>query len=149
MDGVGPVVRKLREAKGWSQAKLAGETRMAVSGVSQIENDKRNPNSATLLKLARALEVEVADLFPLGQPTLLEETSYLELAHEDFLRIVKAADLQKLGEIAEQIRDKTDDWLADESHDPIRPMARLGRVWFHMENRNAEIKREIELLASA
>jgi transcriptional regulator with XRE-family HTH domain len=70
MNGVGKQVRRLREAKGWSQAKLAGETGMAVSGVSQIENDKRNPNAATLTKLARALEVEVGDLFPLEQPRL-------------------------------------------------------------------------------
>jgi transcriptional regulator with XRE-family HTH domain len=72
MSGVGKEVRRLREAKGWSQAKLAAETGMAVSGISQIENDRRNPNSATLTKLARALEVEVADLFPLGQPRLPE-----------------------------------------------------------------------------
>jgi len=67
MSGVGTEVRRLREAKNWSQAKLAGETGMAVSGISQIENGKRNPNSATLIKLARALDAEVADLFPLGQ----------------------------------------------------------------------------------
>jgi transcriptional regulator with XRE-family HTH domain len=72
MSGIGKEVRRLREAKGWSQAKLAVETGMAVSGISQIENDRRNPNSATLTKLARALEVEVADLFPLGQPRLPE-----------------------------------------------------------------------------
>jgi len=70
MSSIGKEVRRLREAKGWSQAKLAGETGMAVSGISQIENDKRNPNAATLTKLARALEVEVADLFPLEQPRL-------------------------------------------------------------------------------
>jgi transcriptional regulator with XRE-family HTH domain len=72
MSSVGKEVRRLREAKGWSQAKLAAETGMAVSGISQIENDKRNPNSATLTKLAKALEVEVADLFPLEQPRLPE-----------------------------------------------------------------------------
>jgi transcriptional regulator with XRE-family HTH domain len=72
MSGVGKEVRRLREAKGWSQAKLAVETGMAVSGISQIENDRRNPNSATLAKLAKALEVEVADLFPLEQPRLPE-----------------------------------------------------------------------------
>ena len=61
---VGREVRRLREERGWGQAKLAVEAGMAVSGVSQIENGKSNPNSATLVKLARALGVEVADLFP-------------------------------------------------------------------------------------
>ncbi len=70
MGDVGKEVRRLREAKGWGQTKLAAAADMAVSGVSQIENGKRNPNSATLIKLARALGVEVADLFPKGQAPL-------------------------------------------------------------------------------
>ncbi len=64
MGEVGKEVRRLREARGWGQTKLAAAADMAVSGVSQIENGHRNPNSATLIKLARALGVEVADLFP-------------------------------------------------------------------------------------
>jgi transcriptional regulator with XRE-family HTH domain len=64
MTSVGTEVRRLRESKGWGQTKLAAEAGMAVSGVSQIENGHRNPNSATLIKLASALEVEVWELFP-------------------------------------------------------------------------------------
>jgi transcriptional regulator with XRE-family HTH domain len=70
MGDVGAEVRRLRETKGWGQTKLAAAADMAVSGISQIENGKRNPNSATLIKLARALGVEVADLFPKGQASL-------------------------------------------------------------------------------
>jgi transcriptional regulator with XRE-family HTH domain len=70
MAHVGQQVRNLREAKGWKQAKLAVEADLAISGVSQIENGKRNPNSETLVKLARALEVEVGNLFPKGQSPL-------------------------------------------------------------------------------
>ncbi len=72
MGDVGKEVRRLREAKGWGQTKLAAAADMAVSGVSQIENGRRNPNSATLIKLARALGVEVRDLFPLAQSPLPE-----------------------------------------------------------------------------
>jgi len=70
MGEVGKEIRRLREARGWGQTKLAAAADMAVSGVSQIENGRRNPNSATLVKLARALGVEVADLFPKGQASL-------------------------------------------------------------------------------
>ena len=59
MGDVGKEIRRLREAKGWGQTKLAAAADMAVSGVSQIENGHRNPNSATLIKLAGALGVEV------------------------------------------------------------------------------------------
>ena len=61
---VGAEIRRAREAKGWSQAKLAGASDMGVSGISQIETGARNPSVATLAKIAEALGVDVADLFP-------------------------------------------------------------------------------------
>jgi transcriptional regulator with XRE-family HTH domain len=67
---VGREIRRLREARGWSQAKLAGDTGMGVSGISQIETGARNPSAATLWKFAGALGVEVGDLFPKAQNPL-------------------------------------------------------------------------------
>jgi transcriptional regulator with XRE-family HTH domain len=67
---VGREIRRLREARGWSQAKLAGDTGMGVSGISQIETGARNPSAATLWKIAGALGVEVGDLFPKAQSPL-------------------------------------------------------------------------------
>ena len=71
---VGREIRRLREGKGWSQAKLAAAADMGVSGISQIETGARNPSAVTLSKIAEALGVGVADLFPLGQPRLPEWT---------------------------------------------------------------------------
>jgi transcriptional regulator with XRE-family HTH domain len=70
MEHVGQEIRRIREAKGWSQAKLAVEAGMGTSALSQIENNKRNASSRSLLRLARALDVEVADLFPKAQALL-------------------------------------------------------------------------------
>src|SRR3954447_17220952 len=67
---VGKEIRRLREARGWSQAKLAGASGMGTSGISQIETGARNPSAATLSKIADALGVEVRDLFPLDQAPL-------------------------------------------------------------------------------
>jgi transcriptional regulator with XRE-family HTH domain len=67
---VGREIRRLREARGWSQAKLAGDTGMGVSGISQIETEARNPSAVTLWKIAGALGVEVGDLFPKAQSPL-------------------------------------------------------------------------------
>ena len=67
---VGREIRRLREARGWSQAKLAGDTGMGVSGISQIETGARNPSAVTLSKIAGALGVEVGDLFPKAQSPL-------------------------------------------------------------------------------
>ncbi len=68
--GVGAEIKRLREERKWSMAKLAVEADMSVSGVSMIENGKRNLTTTTLAKLARAFGVEVRDLFPLAQPPL-------------------------------------------------------------------------------
>jgi transcriptional regulator with XRE-family HTH domain len=68
--GVGREVKRLREAKGWSQTKLAVEADMSVSGISMIENGHRNLSTTTLAKLAEALGVGVRDLFPLEQVPL-------------------------------------------------------------------------------
>jgi transcriptional regulator with XRE-family HTH domain len=67
---IGREIRRLRESKGWSQAKLAGNAGMGISGISQIETGSRNPSAVTLSKIAEALGVEVADLFPKAQAPL-------------------------------------------------------------------------------
>jgi transcriptional regulator with XRE-family HTH domain len=91
---VGTEIRRAREAKGWSQAKLAGASDMGVSGISQIETGSRNPSVVTLTKIAEALGLEVAELFPKGQASLPDfgderrEYTADELL-EDFRRQVK------------------------------------------------------------
>ena len=64
LEGIGHNIRRLREAKGWNQTELGFHADMSPSIVSLIENGKRNPSTATLAKIASALEVEVVDLFP-------------------------------------------------------------------------------------
>lgn len=70
---IGREVRRLREAKAWSQTKLAADAGMGVSGISQIETGARNPSVATLQRIAEALGVGVGDLFGRdAQPSLAE-----------------------------------------------------------------------------
>jgi transcriptional regulator with XRE-family HTH domain len=65
-------LKRLRKAKGLSQAKLAALADLDPSTVSQIETGARRANTRTLERLAAALGSEVADLFPLEQPRLPE-----------------------------------------------------------------------------
>jgi transcriptional regulator with XRE-family HTH domain len=79
---VGREIRRLREARGWSQTKLAAGADMGVSGISQIETGARNPSAVTLSKIAEALNVGVADLFAKGQvPLPLYDAPSLEELH--------------------------------------------------------------------
>lgn len=75
-------VKRLRQSRKWNQTELAYHAGLAPSVISQIENGKRSPSARTLRKLAEALEVEVADLFPKVQAQLpLEDTPSLEELH--------------------------------------------------------------------
>jgi transcriptional regulator with XRE-family HTH domain len=64
MTEFGTEIKRLRTEKGWSQAQLAVYSETSQPTVNQIETGKRNPSTETLVKLARALGVEVVDLFP-------------------------------------------------------------------------------------
>jgi transcriptional regulator with XRE-family HTH domain len=59
---VGARVRKLREAKGFTQEQLAAAARMKRSNISRIEAAKHRPTLETLERIAKALNASVADL---------------------------------------------------------------------------------------
>src|SRR5918997_2368421 len=81
--GVGREVKRRREEHGWSQTRLAVEAGMSVSGVSMIESGHRNLTTTTLAKLAKALGVEVGELFPKAQAPLPLEPEAAGLAAAD------------------------------------------------------------------
>jgi transcriptional regulator with XRE-family HTH domain len=59
----GQRVRELREKRGLSQEKLAQASDLTTSFVSTIEGGKKVPSLTTVLKLARGLKVDAAELF--------------------------------------------------------------------------------------
>jgi len=58
----GVVVRQLREARGWSQERLAGRADLNRSYMGEIERAAAMPSLATAAKLAGALEVPLSQL---------------------------------------------------------------------------------------
>jgi transcriptional regulator with XRE-family HTH domain len=99
---VGQVIRQMREERGWSQAKLGVLSGTGPSGISQIETGRRNPSAATLERIAKALEVEVRELFPLAQaPLPLEARS----AAEGHLRIGRTLEDLEANLTPEQVRE--------------------------------------------
>jgi transcriptional regulator with XRE-family HTH domain len=55
---LGRNVRRLREAKGWSQEDYADRAGIHRTYVSDIERGKRNPTVTVVEKLAKPLEIE-------------------------------------------------------------------------------------------
>jgi transcriptional regulator with XRE-family HTH domain len=62
-DALGKTIKFLRFRKGFSQADLAEKADISITFLSTIERGIKFPQPEILSKLAKALDVEVSDLF--------------------------------------------------------------------------------------
>jgi transcriptional regulator with XRE-family HTH domain len=83
LEEIGHNIRRLRDERGWNQTELGFHADTSPSIISLIENGKRNPSTATLMKIARALGVEVVDLFPKAQRRSSPEPSFNDVLEEE------------------------------------------------------------------
>lgn len=61
---LGKQIRTLRKAKGFSQETFANEMEFGRSYFGGVERGDRNVSAINLIRIAKALDVEVGDLFP-------------------------------------------------------------------------------------
>ena len=61
---IGDNIRKIRQAKGLTQAQLAQLLKTTPQILNQYENGNRNPKHETIIKIADALQIPVSDLLP-------------------------------------------------------------------------------------
>jgi len=59
-------IKDLRKAKGLTQDQLAGKARLSRSQLSEIETESKPVNTRRLAAIAKALDVDVSDLFDGG-----------------------------------------------------------------------------------
>lgn len=71
---IGNQIKRVREAKGFSQKKVALALGMDQSQYSKIEKGKTDPTTSTLEKIALAIGVDVADFFVSGDHTRTVES---------------------------------------------------------------------------
>lgn len=57
---LGKNIKMIRKARGLKQIELARLADMSVSYLSEIENDRTAPSLRTLLKITRALHVDIS-----------------------------------------------------------------------------------------
>ena len=127
MSELGREVRRLREERGWSQNQLSVYADLSQPTVNQIETGKRNPSTATVVKLANALGVEVSDLFPKArsrssrEPTLLNGLE--EERRADWSRAVEnARQLQGGGRV--RLEELLAEWQASRERGELRSARR-------------------------
>ena len=59
-------IKAAREARGWTQADLADRVGVTRKTINTVENNVFVPSTLIALKIARAFEMSVEDLFSLG-----------------------------------------------------------------------------------
>lgn len=89
---IGDKIKKVREAKGFTQKQVAIMLEMDQSQYSKIEKGKTDPTTSTLEKISKALAIEVSELF----------------ASDDIFKDVNSADktLMEKIRLIEQLDDK-------------------------------------------
>jgi transcriptional regulator with XRE-family HTH domain len=127
---IGSEIRRAREARGWSQAKLAGGADMGVSGISQIETGARNPSVVTLSKIADALGIEVVDLFPkpqTPQPSL-EDAALSEALQAALAVLFQGLARRGQGIVEQSLREGPSEALSRELGEYYAEVAALHRL---------------------
>jgi transcriptional regulator with XRE-family HTH domain len=61
---LGKTIRRLREERGYSQEDFAAVVEIDRSYMGGIERGERNVATLNLIRIAKALDVEVGELFP-------------------------------------------------------------------------------------
>jgi transcriptional regulator with XRE-family HTH domain len=59
----GERIRVLRTERGLTQERLAGKSDLTTGFLNNVEHGSKTPSLTTILKLARGLEVDAAELF--------------------------------------------------------------------------------------
>jgi len=127
---VGEEVKRLRQAKGWTQEQLAVYAGSSQPTVNLLEAGKRNPSAATLEKLARALEVDVVDLFPkpqTPQPSL-EDAMQSEALQEALAVLFQGLARRGQGIVEQSVRDGPSETLSRELAEYHAETAALYRI---------------------
>jgi transcriptional regulator with XRE-family HTH domain len=60
---IGERIKKIREARGLSQKEIANMIKMDQSQYFKLEKDKTDPSVSTLAKVAKALGIQLSELF--------------------------------------------------------------------------------------
>ena len=109
---------RIRQERNLSQQRLADASKVNKATINQIERGRRSPNVETLEKLAAALGVEVGELFPKGQASLLDfagerRKSMLPETADKLLEFGEMLLLTWEAELPARARADDDEWLAN------------------------------------
>jgi len=112
-------LKQLRVHRGYSQRQLAARSGIDQGAISEIEAGKRSPSVVTLERLVRAMDAEMAELFPKAQAPLPFEEDEQKEWRSPFLEAWRSYLLRLAREweyAPEEELDKEGDVFSDPGH---------------------------------
>jgi len=84
-------IKRFRQRKGWSQARLAENMEISTNYLSDIETKRGWVSPFSLVKLANALEIEVFELFKPQETISLDTIKTINKCLDDFSTSLKVS----------------------------------------------------------
>lgn len=97
-------IKRFRQRKGWSQAKLAEKMEISTNYLSDIETKRGWVSPFSLAKLANALEIEVFELFKPQESVSLDVKNTVNKCLDDFATSLKVSFEKSLKDSMQKIR---------------------------------------------
>jgi transcriptional regulator with XRE-family HTH domain len=97
-------IKRFRQRKGWSQAKLAEKISMSTNYLSDIETGRGWVSPSSLVKLANTLELEVFELFRPQETASADIVSTVNKCLEDFSASLSVSFEKSLADSIRKIR---------------------------------------------
>lgn len=87
---LGDCIKRIREAKGLSQKQVAAACKMDTGNYSRIENGRTDPAFSSVQKIAKALGVQLGDLFKADE--VLKEINSMDKSVMEKLALIEQLD---------------------------------------------------------
>ena len=84
-------IKRFRQRRGWSQAKLAEKMEISTNYLSDIETKRGWVSPLSLVKMANALEIEVYELFKPEETASDNVTNIVSKCLDDFSTSIKVS----------------------------------------------------------
>jgi transcriptional regulator with XRE-family HTH domain len=97
-------IKRFRQRKGWSQAKLAEKMSISTNYLSDIETGKGWVSSSSLVNLANALEIEVFELFRPQEMASADIASTVAKCLDDFSSSLRVSFEKSLADSTKKIK---------------------------------------------
>lgn len=116
---IGKRIKELREYRGYSQESFANVCGLNRTYISGIESGKRNVSIENIEKIAKGLEVDIAELFKFSEP--LHSTIIVNINGEEFLmkgdKNLDSNIKNYIESIAQCFYEEDNDWYSDDIYD--------------------------------